>query len=141
MSEKMVEVRVSETVYRRLQRAAELTYRSVDEILTSTIEASLPSPPDLPDEIAETLAAMHTLSDDALWSATKPSLSLADQTRLRQLNHLAGQRPLTSAEKAEQESLITAYHHAVLRRAQALAILAQRGHPIKLDELPTDITK
>jgi len=55
-----------------------------------------------------------------------PSLSPAEQIRLSQLNHKAGERPLTQSEKAEQEYLLSAYHRSVLRRAKALAILAQR---------------
>ena len=120
-----------------MQKAAELTYRSVDEILVSTIETSLPTMPDVPSELAEELSAMHLLSDDALWAAVSPALSQAKQTRLAQLNQLAHERPLTPAEEAEQNDLVAAYGRSVLRRAQALAILSQRGHPVSLDTLPT----
>jgi hypothetical protein len=128
MSEKTVTVELPESTFRKLKRAAELTYRSVDEILVSAINATLIAPPDLPSELAEELAALHVLSDEALWAATQPSLSSAEQHRLRQLNHHAGERPLTQAEQTEQEDLLGAYHRSVLRRAQSLAILAQRGH-------------
>ena len=60
--------------------------------------------------------------------AAAPSFSPAEQRRLSQLNHIAGQRPLRRAEKSEQTQLLAAYHRSVLRRAQALAILTQRGH-------------
>lgn len=136
MAEKTITVHLPESAYRKLQKAAELTYRSVDEILASTIETSLPTMSDVPAEIAEELAAMHLLSDDALWAAVSPALSQAEQARLTQLNQLASERPLTPAEEAEQSNLIAAYRRSVLRRAQALAILAQRGHPVSLDTLP-----
>ena len=136
MAEKTIAVYVPESAYRKLQRAAELTYRSVDEILVSTIESSLPAPPNIPPELAEELAAMHLFSDDALWAVARPSLSQAEQARLAQLNQTAGERPLTSAETAEQKDLLFAYHRSMLRRAQALAILAKRGHPITLDTFP-----
>lgn len=136
MAEKMIAIDLPESTYRKLKRAAEKTYRSVDEVLHSAIESSLPAPPDAPPELARELAAMHLFSDDALWAAAKPSLSLAGQTRLMQLNQLAGQRKLTTAETAEHQDLLAAYYHSLLRRAQALAILAQRGHPVELDALP-----
>ena len=60
----------------------------------------------------------------------QPSLSPAEAARLKQLNHAAGERSLTQAEVSEQAALLEAYHLSVLRRAQALAILAQRGHAI-----------
>ena len=115
---------------RRLKRAAELTFRSIDELLAITIDAALPVSPSLPDDVADELAAMHLLSDAALQAAAQPSLAPTEQSRLEQLNHIAGERPLTQAELAEQAALLNAYHRSVLRRAQALAVLALRGHPV-----------
>lgn len=133
--EKSVAIYVPELAYRKLQRAAELTYRSIDEILLGAIETTLPSLPNAPVELAEELAALHLFSDEALWAATAPSMSAAEQMRLAQLNQSAAERPLTAAETAEQANLLAAYHRSVLRRAQALAILAQRGHPVTLETL------
>jgi hypothetical protein len=80
------------------------------------------------------LAAMHLFSDEALWAATAPSFSPTEEYRLSQLNAAAGERDLTPAEDAEQQSLITAYQRSVLRRAKALAILAQRGHRVPISK-------
>jgi hypothetical protein len=82
------------------------------------------------DDESDELAAMNMFSDEALWAAAEPSLSPAEQRRLSQLNRSAEDRPLTKAEEAEQRQLLLAYHRSVLRRAKALAILAQRGHPL-----------
>lgn len=123
-------------VIEKLRRAAELTYRSVDEVLASTIDATLIAPPGLPDDLAGELAAMRLLSDQALQSAVYPSLSPANQQRLRQLNQAAGERALTAAEAVEQADLLDAYQRSVVRRAQALAILAERGYPIQPEAFP-----
>ena len=141
MPEKMITMELPEPAFRKLERAAELTYRSVGDILVSTIDATLVAPPNLPSDLANELAAMHLLSDDWLRASVQPSLSPAEQHRLQQLNHSAGERPLTPAEKTEQAILLKAYHRSVLRRAQAMAILAQRGHPISqknLQYVPVD---
>ncbi|MEW5986882.1 MAG: hypothetical protein AB1791_09645 [Chloroflexota bacterium] len=130
MLEETLTIQLPRTTYRKLKRAAEMTYRSVDEVLAATIDATLIAPADLPPELADELAAMRLLSDKALWAAVRPSLSPAEQFRLEQINHTAGERTLTGAEEAEQITLLTAYYRSALRRAQALAILAQRGHPI-----------
>lgn len=130
MIENTVTVQLPQSTYRKLQKAAELTYRSVDELLDVTVNAALPAPTNLPDDLANELAAMHLLSDAALWAATQPSLSPAEQSRLEQLNHIGGERELTSAETQEQSSLLKSYHRSMLRRAQAFAILAQRGHTL-----------
>ena len=71
-------------------------------------------------------------SDEALWAATAPSFSPTEEYRLNQLNAAVGERDLTLAEEAEQHSLIAAYYRSVLRRAKALAVLAQRGHCVPL---------
>jgi len=127
MSEKMVTVQLPESTFHKLKRASEITRRSIDDILVSTVNAALIAPPHLSPDLAAELATMHLFSDEALWAATHPSLFPTEQDRLYQLNHYAGERPLTPAEAAEQSTLIEKYQRSFLRRAQALAILAQRG--------------
>lgn len=128
MAEKTVTVQLPESTFRKLSKAAELTHRTVDDLLDTTVNAALAAPTDLPQELSDELAAMNLLSDEALKAAAEPSLSAADQQRLSQLNEKAAVETLTPAEVKEQADLLAAFHRSVLRRAQALAILAQRGH-------------
>jgi hypothetical protein len=130
MAATTVAVHIPESLFHKLKRAAELTHRSVEDVTVTSLEAVLPSAQNLPPDIANELAAMHLFSDEALWAATAPSFSPTEEYRLNQLNAAAGERDLTPAEEAEQQNLITAYQRSVLRRAKALAILAQRGHRI-----------
>ncbi|MGE0824782.1 MAG: hypothetical protein AB7G75_24985 [Candidatus Binatia bacterium] len=132
----MIAVHIPEALFHKLKRTAELTHRSVEDVTVTSLEAALPVIQDLPSDVANELAAMHLFSDEALWAATAPSLSPTEEYRLNQLNTVAGERVLTPAEETEQQSLITAYHRSVLRRAQALAILAQRGHRIPVMDKP-----
>ena len=139
MTTQTVSVGLPKSVFLKLERTADLTHRSVEEVLVATVNTALVEPPGLPADLANELAAMHFFSDKALWAAAHPSLSPAEQFRLSQLNHKAGERPLTKSEEAEQEHLLTAYHRSVLRRAKALAILSQRGHPLPTEpKLPDD---
>lgn len=130
IADQTLTVRLPASVAAKIQRAAALTYRSIDDIVATTIDAALAEPPSAPTDLAPEFAAMHLLSDQALQAAAQPSISPAELHRLRQLNHAAGERSLTQAETAEQEALLTTYQVSVLRRAQALAILAQRGYDI-----------
>ena len=127
-----IAVHIPEALFHKLKRVADLTHRSVEDVTVTSLEAVLPSVQNLPPDIANELAAMHLFSDDALWAATAPSFSPTEEYRLNQLNAAAEERDLTPAEEAEQQSLITAYHRSVLRRAKALAILAQRGHRVPI---------
>ena len=128
----MVSIEVPEPVYRRLQHIAEMTHRSVEDVLVSTVNVTLPATPDLPDEVSNELAAMSMFSDDALWAAAEPSLSAAEQTRLSQLNQIVDARPLTAAESQELGDLLAGYDYTVLRRARALALLTHRGYDVAL---------
>ena len=114
MSEATINIPLPQSTYRKLQRAAEMTYRTVGDILHDVIESSLPALADVPRPLGEKLAARRLYSDDALWAATNPSISAAEQARLSQLNQIAGKRELTSPEIAEQESLLDAYDYSVV---------------------------
>lgn len=130
LSTQTINVELAEPVYRQLQRAAELTYRPIDEILSSALTVALGLPPELPAESRAELAAMGMLSDAALWAASESTLSPAQQRRLRQLNHAAGERQLSSSEEREQMELLDLYQRSVLQRAQALALLVYRGYDL-----------
>ena len=54
-------------------------------------------------------------------------MSPHEEERLEQLNDVAKEQPLT---RAEQQTLLDAYSRSILRRAQALALLRQRGHDV-----------
>ncbi len=137
MTDGMVSIEVPESTFRKLKRAAELTYRPVNEILVSTLEATLTAPSDLPADLADELGALHLLSDEALWAAVQSSFSRSEETRLQQINTIGSERDLTAAEKSEQKDLLNTYYRAILRRAQAFAILAQRGHVVDRQSLPS----
>ncbi len=132
MTSSMISIPLPESLVRRLRRAADLTHRSVEDIAATSLEAVLPPPAGLPLEIADELAAMHLFSDEALWAAVEPSFSPSEERRLNQLNAAAGERALTAPEEAEQLELMARYWRSVLRRAKALAILAQRGHQLPI---------
>ncbi len=125
-----VSIQVPEALFRRLEHIAEITHRSVEDILISTVSSALSPDPNLPAEVADELAAMSMFNDDALWAASEASMSRAQQERLRQLNDTVDVRSLTEAETKELEHLLALYDRAVLRRARALALLAHRGYDI-----------
>jgi hypothetical protein len=109
---------------------AEITHRSVEDVLATTVNVALPQIPDLPADLADELAAMTMLNDEALWAATESSLSPVQQRRLSQLTHAGGSRPLTAAESSELAHLLDLYDRSVVRRARAFALLAHRGYQI-----------
>ena len=130
MPSAMVSINLPERLFEKLKRVADLTHRSVEDVAVTSLEVVLPVDQDLPTDMADELAAMRLFRDDALWAAARPSLTSTEEQSLLHLNMTAGERDLTSDEKMEQQRLIDIHQRAVLRRAQALTILAQRGHDI-----------
>ena len=130
-----IPINVPEPLYLRLQRISALANRSVEEILTSAVTVALPPSPDLPPGVADELAEMMWLSDQALWDATTPTFTAEEQARLAELNDLEDTRPLHIAEQEEQAQLLAAYERSVLRRGQAFAILSRRGHQLQSNRI------
>ncbi len=128
MLEKMVTIELPESAYRRLQRAAELTHRSLGDVLISALSLDETIPPNLPTPIADELVAMAMLNDAALQGMVESSLTPAQARRLRQLTHAAGERSLTPEETSALDELTELYDRSVLRRARAFALLAYRGY-------------
>lgn len=120
MIESLFSIQVSEPLYRRLQGAAAAAHRSMGDAVASAVTIALPPSPDLPEALANELAEMIWLSDDALRQATVPSFSKAQQERLATLNDLADECVLTTAEKTEQTELLAAYERSLLRRATVI---------------------
>jgi len=98
-----VSVQLPEPLYRKLEGAAAITHRTVDEVLAATLAVALPPAPDLPPGLADELAELNAIEDN---------------------------RSLTELEQTEQVQLLAAYERSILRRAQAFAVLARRNHPV-----------
>lgn len=126
-----VAVEMPLVLFERLERIANTTHRTVEDVLSSTINVALPILPQAPAEVADELAAMQFFNDDALWAATHAMTSNEAEMRLQQLTDLSDQRTLSPSEQKESESLLTSSDRAIVRRAQAIAILTQRGRQMK----------
>ena len=117
-------VRLPEATLRRLEQAAALTRRTIDDILSSAVDVALIAPSDLPQDLAGELGAMRMLSDKALQTAAKPVLTKSERKRLEQLNHYRWRAfPDGRQSMQSRPSCLDRYEWAVLRRAQALSIL------------------
>lgn len=140
MSDHTVTVTLPDHLYHRLQLLAQRTNREIAEVLLASLEATLAgakADTALPSEVADELAAMWQFSDQDLWAVIETTLSPEQETRLNALTTTQGERALTTAEQAELTTLLAEYDRAVLRRAQALALLSLRGHSIPdLNETP-----
>lgn len=117
-------------LYERLKHRAEQTHRTVEAELLEVVATAVPIADDLPADLAETIAALTLLDDEALWRAARSHLSAETVTQMENL-HLKRQRErLTEVEAEVLTSLVRQYDRAMLIRAQAAALLKQRGYDV-----------
>ena len=120
-------------VYERLVPRASRTRRTLEAELVEAVTTPLPVEPDeLPTDMAEAIAALHLLDDEALWRAARTCLAPDKAADIEAL-HLERQREGLSA--SETEALATRmkeYTRIMLVRAHAAALLHQRGHDISV---------
>lgn len=114
-------------VYQRALRAAEALRRPMEEIIVEALRVALPPLDDVPPEMVSGLAAMSAWSDDDLWKTASGVMSTKQQNRLRKLSATQQKRSLNLDETKELNELRQAYGQFTLRKAQAYALLRQRG--------------
>lgn len=127
-----------ENLYRRAERAARLTHREVEEILTSTLEATLPFlPEDLPPDLAVVLAEWAMLDDEALRAIASAVLSPQQQRRFSVLLRKESEGRLSKEEAQEWEALQQEYLRVSMNKAKAHFLLDQRAKiPASLGDKP-----
>jgi hypothetical protein len=76
----------------------------------------------------EKLLDLEVLDDEALWQATKTTMTIEQRERLEDL--LEFKPPLTTEEQAEVQALVQLYQKIILIRAQAAVMLKNRGYDI-----------
>lgn len=125
-----VTISLPEKVYRQIKRAADAVRRPVDEIVAEAVAAAAPVM-DVPASSLRTeLAQMAYLNDAALWTAARSTLSKDQQERLEALHDKQQRVGLTAAERAQEQALVKLYRETLLVRAQAVALLQQRGYDV-----------
>lgn len=124
-------ISLPETVYRRLQRAAEMAGKSVDEIAVRTIQDSLPPLLDaIPVRYQDELRVMEKLTDDELWQVAR---SVVDTKTQRRHSLLLQKNTLGSLTDQEHETLVelrVAADRLMVRKAYAYLLLKWRGYRI-----------
>jgi plasmid stability protein len=130
MAGQAITLHLPDDLYARLKRQAEETHRSVEEELVDIVSQGIPRSPTLPDDLAVAVSQLALLPDEALWRAARSHFPAKAATRLETL-HLKRQRAgLDQIETQELAGLMRQYERAMLVRARAAALLAERGHDV-----------
>ena len=130
MTVQPVTVQVPSVLYDRIKRRADQSHRPVEVELLDLVAISIPGGDELPDDLAEAIASLTLLDDQALWRAARSRLAADIATRLEDLHRKRQREGLTGNETQEAEVLVRQYERIMLVRAQAAALLKDRGYDV-----------
>ena len=130
MSVQPITLNLPSALYARLQRRAAQSRRSIEAELLDVVAAAVPVADELPADLSEALSPLALLDDHALERAARSHLAPEAAAQLEEL-HLKRQREgLSESEAQTLAGLVRQYERAMLVRAQAAALLKQRGHNV-----------
>lgn len=131
-----VTVHLPDTLYQRIRRRARERNRSVEDEVIKVVEQSVTT---AAPSTAELLEQLPHLADDDLWRAAR--LRVADD-RAEHMQWLVWKQQgegLTAAEEDEAQQLQQHAQQVMLIRAEAAALLAERGFDVApLLDSPTE---
>ena len=131
MTTKTITLQIPDALYQRARAAAELSSRSIEDVLTQSIAVSLPPlEGDLPADFKEECASMVLFSDTKLRKIANSKMPKTQQKRLEELARVQKTRHLTEAEEAELQQLFKEAEKSMLRKAEALRLLSRRGYSL-----------
>lgn len=112
---------LSEALMRRAQAVANRAGRTVNDLLSESIELSLKPWSNSAD------IELRQCSDDDVILACDLQMSATDDDRLSQLLSDQQSASLTAAEQAELTALMQVYQEGLVRKAEALGESVRRG--------------
>ena len=130
MSPQTVTIHLPEAFYERVQRAAQMQQRSLEDFLLDAVITGTPLLDDLPPELAGEMAALVLLNDAGLWLVARRTLSPEKQEQLDTLLHKRGRGELRSEEQPVLDELLSEYERVILARSHAAVLLKQRGYDV-----------
>jgi hypothetical protein len=116
-----------DNVLQPVQRVAQTTQQSVEELLVTALQAALPTLEGLPPDVMQHLVALESLDDQALWRVMLETVPLDQQHQLHDmlLRNQAG--VLTESEHEQLAVLQQQADLVMLRKARAAVLLRFRG--------------
>ncbi|MGO9922963.1 MAG: hypothetical protein ACLQIB_50745 [Isosphaeraceae bacterium] len=127
MSTQTLTLHLPDPLYTRLQQRARQFNRTLEAELLEVLNTAVQADESLPQPLAEDVARLDNMDDAALWQAARSRLSKKEAVQLEVL-HLKRQKVgLSESEASTLAELVQRYERSMLVRAQAAALLKQRG--------------
>jgi plasmid stability protein len=130
MANQTLTLEVPGGLYTRLKERAEQAHRSVEAELLDVLATVVAEADDLPADLNQALTSLELLDDEELGRAARGGLARTLAAELEALHFKQQREGLTEAERQRCAELVRQYERAMLLRAQAVAVLRQRGHDV-----------
>jgi hypothetical protein len=114
-------------VLQPVQRLAQATKQSVEELLVTALQAALPTLEGLPSDVMQHLVALESLDDQALWQVMLETVPRDQQHQLHDLLSRNQAGVLTASEHAQLVALQQQADLVMLRKARAAVLMRFRG--------------
>ena len=124
----LIILKVPEDISARARQIAATVAQPVEQLLLDHLKTLAAPLPVLPPDTQAELDALQHLSDDALWTIAREQLPEDGQARAHALMDKNSRGVMTDEEHGELEKLVERGDRLMLRKAQAAAMLRQRGH-------------
>lgn len=126
MTTRSLTIEFPDDLYDRVRQRAERAGQSVESELVDLVASALPDADDLP------AALVSELDDVSLWQAARSHLASDAADQLESLTAKQQREGLTDQERQTQTDLLQQYERAMLARAEAAALLNERGHDVSV---------
>lgn len=131
-----MQITIPENLSSRLRRLAARQKQPVESIVAERLFTALDDELDhLPTDEQAELRALHHLSDDALRAIAAEQMSPVNQAQMAGLMERNSKGELNQEEQEKLAELVERGDQLMLRKAEAAAILVQRGVVEPPDEL------
>ena len=130
MPTQTVTLQIPVPLYDQLMHRAVETERSFEEETLEVLAAVLPGRDELPADLKRAIDSLVVLDDAALWRAAESRLADDIAFELEALHDKRDGVGLTDSESQQLAALLRRYERQMLVRAQAAALLRERGHDV-----------
>jgi len=125
MSQKLITLPISDELYERARKVAELRHQSTEEVLAESLKYSLQLGFDLPP-----VEALRNYPTTQLWSVVLSRMSEQQVQRMRELNDKNKEETLTQSEEQELDHLLDLVDQYMLLHSEALVLLKERREDV-----------
>jgi hypothetical protein len=130
MSAHAVTLHLEDPLYDYFRQRAAQKRSSLEAELLEAVETAGPRVEELPAALAQVVAELPGLDDEALWRVARDHLPRQAAEELAALNLKQQREGLNRQQEEALDGLTGAYERFLLLRAEAASLLRRRGHDV-----------